>query len=80
MEKNPKSLSFFKSLFLYSKQGFLFLEYHQTHFPGLLCLKFKCGKISVFPKGLTHDFASKLSKLHIFLSILFCLNTGKKAF
>ena len=33
-----------------------------------------------FPKGLTHDFASKLAKLHIFLSILFCLNTGKKAF
>ena len=71
---------FFKSLFLYSKQGFFFLEYHQTHFPGLFCLKLKCGKISIFPQGLTHDFASKLSKLHIFLSILFCLNTGKKAF
>ena len=39
---------FFKSLFLYSKQGFFFfLEYHQAHFPGLFCLKLKRGKISI---------------------------------
>ena len=45
--KNPKSFTFLSRCFYTLNKVFFFLEYHQTHFPGLFCLKLKRGKISI---------------------------------
>ena len=62
---NPRTNSFgkipifqlFEHLFYSLGKLFFFLEYNQTHFPGLVCQNKKVGKFSIFwPKPRTNPF------------------------
>ena len=63
---------FWNFLFLQPRKAFFFvLEYHKRHFPGLYCLKGKCGKMANFGrKPWTNPFG-KLSILRLFELLFF---------
>ena len=71
---------FWNFLFLQPRKAFFFvLEYHKRHFPGLYCLKGKCGKMANFGrKPWTNPFG-KLSILRLF-ELLFLYSLERRFF